>query len=536
VQAFVDRAKRQLLVALHETTLGKPFEEIVEDEYRQIEPEEARLLYLDICTLHQFGVGVRAGLISRVSGVRFEDFQQRLFRPLDGVVDCRTDPYGADRLYRTRHPHVAGIVFDRVLSDREERLNQIIRIMSGMNIDYTTDFEAFRQIIRYRNVIEAFPSHAHGLVIYKAAADATDEDPYVLQQLGLYELNQNGGSMVRAIEHLEKAEALAPHDPSIRHSVANLLRHRALRETNPLLRSQYRQRALSRLSKARATESKASYEYNTRLQLLVDDLKDQLADVSDARDDKAAQRVVVEKVREIEQELNVAHHEFPDDEHILATEAEYRKTIADRPRALKALQNAFTANPRLEWIAVRLAAFHLDSGDVPAAKRVLETVCTENPGAKEAHLRLGRLYAESDNEDERKRALQHFRSSFSNGDANYDAQFWYARQLFVERQYGESERYFTQLANTPRIGGMRVHVRGIILDEAGKPRRFRGRIAKKEASYLFISTDDFARDVFAHASETPAEVWVHLRNNQAITFELGFVARGPIGRAVMPEE
>ena len=51
--AFTVRAERQLLVALHEATLGKPFEVIVHDEYLRIVPETARQLYLDICTMHQ---------------------------------------------------------------------------------------------------------------------------------------------------------------------------------------------------------------------------------------------------------------------------------------------------------------------------------------------------------------------------------------------------------------------------------------------------------------------------------------------------
>ena len=86
IAAFVERAERQLLVALHEATRGKPFEEIVYDEYEGIVPEQARRLYLDICTLNQFGIPVRAGTITRVSGIRFNDYRERLFRPLQNVV------------------------------------------------------------------------------------------------------------------------------------------------------------------------------------------------------------------------------------------------------------------------------------------------------------------------------------------------------------------------------------------------------------------------------------------------------------------
>ena len=59
--AFLDLADRQLLVALHEATLGKPFEDIIYDEYHQIFPRQAQLMYLTVCLLYQFGSPVRAG-------------------------------------------------------------------------------------------------------------------------------------------------------------------------------------------------------------------------------------------------------------------------------------------------------------------------------------------------------------------------------------------------------------------------------------------------------------------------------------------
>lgn len=86
LKAFLDHADRQLLVALHTLTLGEPFVKIVVDEYNRILPDEARHLYLDVCTLNRWGVPVRAGLIARASGISFEDFGRRFFRPLEHVV------------------------------------------------------------------------------------------------------------------------------------------------------------------------------------------------------------------------------------------------------------------------------------------------------------------------------------------------------------------------------------------------------------------------------------------------------------------
>src|SRR5262249_3554918 len=77
LEAFAERAGRQLLVALHEATLGRRFEDIIEDEYHSIFPVEAQQIYLTICTLNRLNVPVRAGIVSRLHGIGFNEFKDR---------------------------------------------------------------------------------------------------------------------------------------------------------------------------------------------------------------------------------------------------------------------------------------------------------------------------------------------------------------------------------------------------------------------------------------------------------------------------
>jgi len=105
-------------VALHDLTLGERFERIVFDEYQRILPEEAKALYLDVCTLNRLTVPVRAGLISRISGIGFKDFRDKFLLPLDRIVHARPDRYTGDVVYSARHPHVAKMVFSRALRIR----------------------------------------------------------------------------------------------------------------------------------------------------------------------------------------------------------------------------------------------------------------------------------------------------------------------------------------------------------------------------------------------------------------------------------
>jgi hypothetical protein len=130
VDAFEKRAGRQLLVALHEATLGIPFEDILVDEYNSIRPRRAQSLYLTVCVLNRLGVAVRAGLISRTHKIPFEEFKDRLHEPLAHVVAARMDSRSHDYVYHTRHPYIAQIVFEKILTDESDRFAEYSRLLN----------------------------------------------------------------------------------------------------------------------------------------------------------------------------------------------------------------------------------------------------------------------------------------------------------------------------------------------------------------------------------------------------------------------
>jgi SIR2-like domain len=208
--AFGERAGRQLLVALHEATLGPPFEDIVENEYRNIIPHEAQKLYLSICVLNRLDVRVRAGLISRTHNIPFEEFRERLFKPLEHVVKTEMDRNIRDHVYHARHPHIAEIVFERILKTQEQRYEEYIRCINGMNIDYSTDRKAFNAMTRGRAVIEMFPNHELARLMYQAAQEIAGDDAHLFHQMGIYEMIRPNGNLALAQKHLLKAQELFP--------------------------------------------------------------------------------------------------------------------------------------------------------------------------------------------------------------------------------------------------------------------------------------------------------------------------------------
>ena len=152
VHAF-EEADRHLLVALHEVTHGKPFEEIVIDECRSLIPQKAQQIYLDVCTLNQFGAPVRAGVINRISGIPFTVYEREFFSPLQGVVLTQSNRYSGDYEYRSRHPRIASLVFKQAFPEDEDRVSQLERIVGCLDEGYDADQAAIRGLIKGRNLI-----------------------------------------------------------------------------------------------------------------------------------------------------------------------------------------------------------------------------------------------------------------------------------------------------------------------------------------------------------------------------------------------
>ena len=536
VRAFVDHAKRQILVALHEATQGKPFEDIVVDEYSRISPELAQQLYLDVCTLNQYGVSVRAGLISRMAEIRFDEFQREFFKPLENIVYATFDNYVQDYVYRSRHPHVAEMVVQQVLGDPQKRYDQLIRVMIGMNIDYSSDGDAFRRIIRGRSVATHLSSIELARSLYEYARLIAYDNPYVYHQEGVMELNHREGSVEQAERCFVKAEKLAPHDKSIQHSIAMMLRQKAGQAGNSLEREEIRQRALRRLSKLGSTAQRHAYEINARITILLDQLRDLVPSNSFPEWSEENRKGLVKKMEEIEKEIATGHQMFPSDEHLLSTEATYLELIDRAPQAIVALENAYRINPRLEWIGTRLADRHVQSGNLEAAKEVLRRVIQENPTAKRGHYKLGRILADSSDLTERAFALQHLRASFSEGDKNYDSQFWYARELFVMKQYEEAGRRFEVLKAADVPSTVRNRVKGMVSDSSGGLMRYSGRITKIEENYAFVGDSEFEKEVYAYQGETDSAIWEKLNVFDNVTFEIGFNYRGPVAINIRPSQ
>ena len=522
LEAFTKAAERQLLVALHEATLGVPFEEIVVDEYRRIEPLAARSLYLSICALHQFGAPVRAGLISRASGVGFERFQREFLSPLDNVVHVTRDNHSLDVFYSCRHQHVAEMVFGLVLTSAEDKFDHLTDILTSINVDYSSDRETFSRLIRGRRIAEMFPGPELGRLFYDHVADAVPNEAFVLHQRAVFEMQHRGGSLVLADEAAGRAYDLNPRSYSIQHTQAEIARRLASGAEDPLRKQALRRRARAKLGGR--TGRSSEYDLNTRARLAVDEVVEVL-DALDASEGESTPPGFLEAVKEAEVTVQRALQMFPESPEILATEAAFRDHLNQTSRAQSALERAFNLNPRQDWLAVRLARRYINMRDLASSRRVLETCLCDNPGSKIVHLELGRILTTT---QESEVALEHLRRSFNAGDNHFEGQFWCARELFLKGNMEESDRLFVAINNRApgryrTSGGVAVETDGVVVD-------YDGLVRRKEEGYAFIHLVRFARDVFASRADSETQEWEALESGTRVKCGLAFSRRG--GRAI----
>ena len=381
IKAFVERADRQLLVALHELTQGKPFEEIVFAEHQRVHPEQARQLYLDIATMHQFSVKIRAGTISRISGIDFRDYRQRFFEPLKNIVKVEEDPYTGDYCYTTRHPRVAYLVYRQVCPDDETRARQFIRLIEGLDVGYSSDKRALEEITRGRSMAANFAAVSEGRAIYEKAISIAPNQAFFYRQCAIFEINHPQGSSVFAETHANTAHELDPRSKAIIHTQAEICRRRANEEDSPILRDTLRRRARAKLNDMPSNDR---FAISSRCKLLVDEV----GELSRALTEDTKQHEAVffaDKVKDAEIALARAQQDFPDDADIIQVEARFRQELDQEDRALRALERAWNAGPRGSGAALRIAKVYEARGRLEDAHKILMDALARNPDDKAVH-------------------------------------------------------------------------------------------------------------------------------------------------------
>jgi hypothetical protein len=350
--AFLDLADRQLLVALHETTFGKPFEDIIKDEYEQITPSRAQLMYLTVCLLHQFGSPVRAGLISRLYNIPFDEFERSFFKPLEQIITATRDKISGDMVYMARHPHIAELVVNTVLQNKEDLFHEVLKAISFLNPSYDSDRTAYRKLLNGTNLLQNFPDHQMVTQIFDAAQDVSGEDSYLLQQKCIYEMKRPNGNLAAADGYIQRALTSPKRPHAILHTQSELFVRRAEAAKNPLDRKRFLDEA-SKICDQLKSRRDDPFPYYTLLKIKTIQIRDEL------RCDEPNDDSINTLARSADRILQSGISLHPENSFLRSAEAELATVLSKEKRAVEAMEWAaphFLVH--LKWEFVRRTLIH----------------------------------------------------------------------------------------------------------------------------------------------------------------------------------
>ena len=514
---------RQILVVLHEITSGKPFEEILVDEYNSLTPKKAKELYLSVCTLNQLGVKVRAGVISRTYNIPFTKFKDELFDPLEHVVTVEKHPITGEMLYAARHQEIASIVFERVLVDRADRFSEYVKLLRKLDLSYDTDYAAYKRMINHSTLKKSFTSYEDVLELFHVAEEIAPNDVYLTHQRGIYEMEKYPRDLEAAYRYLKLAKEKSKNNLAVLHSLAELARYKSIdasQNDDKFNAERYRLEARSISDILMQDKQEKPYGRQTLLKVISDELKEELAK------EEADEQQIENIVKRFERQIEAGLQESPGDQHLLKAEALFRQVLNQNDKALLALRKAHRANRHSASVAIRLAKIYESQHSYSEGLIVLRESLESNPSDKYLNYAIATLLRKSES-PARETIMHHLYRSFAPRDSNYDAQFWFARYLYEDgssHRKEQAKELFSHLRDAPIPFARKRRIRDKIRQD-GIIKRFSGILIKKANDYGFVRIDGIGEDIFAHESNNVE--WKGLLRDARVTFQIGFSLKGP---------
>lgn len=524
-KVFTDLAQKQLLVALYEATQGRPLEELLVDEYHRILLSEAQELYLLVATLHRFDIPVRAGLVSRVMGIRFTDFEKKFLSPLEGLVYTSMDHKSRDYVYRTRHPQIAEIVFSRVLDTQSKQVDQYSNIIASLNPTFSSDDQALKKMISFRSLLNLTTNSNERRLLLRAADEAMPDNPFVTQQMAILEMNTGDGDLTIAGKLLEKAAGLSPYDVSIKHSLATLVMRRADESTDTLRSKTLRAKAKKMLKALRGQGKDDFYIQVSLGKLAVSEIERVIKNSSDLNL-PSIRKEIIRLVSEAEKEFGVAEASGFRGPSVAAERAKLRRVMNERAESIHILESTLTNSPDAKRVAV---AYNdaIQNSDPAKGRAAIEKALISHPNDKRLNQSLylsmltnGAIFddklegplmksftLESDNVLMHIHALRYY---FGRGDVEK-----YNRVLGAARQVQAR----LSASNKPTLG---------IDPSEMRLEKWQGEMTSVHPYFAFIKCTGAPLDLFCSSRFVDQNVWDQLVTSSKVTFALQFNLKGAI--------
>jgi tetratricopeptide (TPR) repeat protein len=308
--------------------------------------------------------------------------------------------------------------------------------------------------------------------IYKTATARTPNNPKLLQQEAIFEMLSSGGAIDTAERLLQQAYELSPKDHVIAHSLAEMYYKKMERVSQPLLKEKYLNESKKICLYIIKKGSYDSHAYHTLIKINLY----QLTVLSDNFDAPALERLI----KETEKLITDSKISNPDQSFLLAEESKFNELLEDNPKALTALLRAFEINKRNTFICLRLVNFYEKRNQIDEAIVILKQAIEVNQNDKDLNFKYALLLITTDIPNIND-AKYFFRKAFTQGDTRYEAQYHYARCLYILNDIVTAKGIFDILKDARMDIAIKNEPR-FVIKEDNKIKFFKGSITKVEAT------------------------------------------------------
>ncbi|MBS1634621.1 MAG: SIR2 family protein [Bacteroidetes bacterium] len=222
---FKYRSKKQILIAMKEATNGRSFNEIIKNEYEEINPEEAKLLCICIALNTELGyTNTKQDFI----GFSKEPHSVSLYY-LNTILSGTIMWVGSNRdKFMLRHRILADYIIKHCAS-LESIKEAYIRVLSILAPELknsqgaTRKFNLYKSLINHQTLYQRFRNDINqAREVYDSINSFFNDDPQFWLQYGSLEVEGVGGDLSLAENYLNQAESLSGKDYFIQNAKCNL--------------------------------------------------------------------------------------------------------------------------------------------------------------------------------------------------------------------------------------------------------------------------------------------------------------------------
>jgi tetratricopeptide (TPR) repeat protein len=511
-----EKHRKELLVVMRESTEGKSFDAILEDEFHGINDPLSRRLYLVVCCFYQYGALVRDALLAQILGVSITELYDLTGNATEGVVlyDCINEGEGTYAA-RARHRIIATVVWERC-SELGEREQILQTSLDALNLNYGSDKDAFEHLVRSDRLVNDISTLDGKIQFFDKACRKDPQSPYVRQHYARMFLRETRLDL--ALQQINAAIDLDPRVRVLYHTKGLILSQLAFTEEGTDLARRRLVQAERSFQQGLSMYARDEYSYQGLAELYFGWAKRAPTTSDQASYIAKAEETISEGLRVVRAR-----------DSLWVISSQIQEWLGNEPASIAALVAAVESSPGSIFARYLLGRTYRKLGELDKAIEVLEPIITHHFDEFRAFveyavalLYLGKTYQEAIN------VLRHS-TLYGLGDPRFIATL--GGMLFMVQDFTEASSVFaeTDKRNFTSKELYTVQFQPPDPNSLSEMLRIPGTVVEVRAGKAFIETSDYPRFT------CPASKYngVTMRRGLSLTFEPAFTAKGSV--AIRPE-